>query len=219
MPITTAQLEKLHPYKELLVTSSVILTCLILSVIFPATNSFQSVSRNLFFLIVLPVLYIKLILKRDPTEYGWKAGNMKNGLFSAAFALFLGLAVFYLLIRFAGFSSHYHINSLIKNSFGLFLLYELVFLNIFFFAQEFFFKSFVLFSYRQFSYWAVLIQSGIYFSLLVLTKNFSWQTLPVIFVSLVGGFITFKTKSFLYSYIFGLLFIMILDAYIIHLVR
>jgi len=217
-PINT-HLEKLHPYKELLVTSAVILACLILSIIFPTTNSFQSVSRNIFFLIILPFLYIKLILKSRLTEYGWQIGNVKNGLFSASLAFFSGLIIFYLLIRFAGFSSHYHLNPLVENSFGLFLLYELVFLNIFFFAQEFFFKGFVLFSYRQFSYWAILIQSGIYFSLLGLTKNFSWQTMPIMFISLVGGFVTFKTKSFMYSYIFGLLFIMILDAYIIHLVR
>ncbi len=219
MQISTHHLEKLHSYKETLVTSAVILTCLFLSILFQADNTLQSISRSIFFLIILPVLYIKFILKNDLADWGWNLENKKEGAVLASISLCLALIIFYLLIRWAGFSSHYHVNTLIQYNFWLFLLYELFFLNIFFFAQEFFFKGFVLSAFRQFSFWTILIQSGLYFALFILSKTFSWQTSPFMFISLVGGLIAYKTRSFFYSYIFGLSFIIILDAYIIHLVK
>jgi hypothetical protein len=219
MQLSDNYLEKLHQNKELLVTSIVIFLCLFLSLFFPTTNAFQSASRSIFFLIILPILYIKLILKNDLAAWGWNLNDRKNGVALATVAFFSGLIIFYLLIRFFGFSSHYAINPILKNSFILFSLYELVFLNILFFTQEVFFKSFVLFSFKQLGSWTVLIQSATYLLLLEFSKSISWQTAPFIFISVAGGWITLKTRSFAYSYIFGLLFIIILDAYIIHLVK
>ena len=215
----TGVLEKFEKYKELAVASVVIFLCLVLVATFPVSDIVQSVSRSIFFLIILPILYIKFILKENLAAWGWNLGNRKQGLFLSVAAFFLGLVIFYLLIRFTSFSSHYQIDSSVKTNFFLFLLYELFFLNIFFFAQEVFFKSFVLFVFRKYAYWSVIIQAGMYFLLLIVSKNFSFQTSPFMFISLLGGWLAYKTKSFFYSYIFGLLFIIILDAYIIHLVK
>lgn len=219
MQLSDNHLEKLHRHKELLVTSAVIFLCLLFSLFFPTANAFQSASRSIFFLVILPVLYIKLILKDDLSTWGWNLKDPKNGAILATIAFFSGLFIFYLLIRFFDFSTHYHINPPLKNSFPLFLLYELVFLNILFFTQEAFFKGFVLFSFKQLGAWTILVQSATYLLLLEFSKAITWQTAPLIFISLAGGLLTFKTRSFAYSYIFGLLFIMILDAYIIHLVK
>lgn len=219
MSLSTKHINRLKKNKALLVTSIVILLCLALSIFFPVQNTFQSISRSIFFLIVLPVLYIKLILKENLSDWGWNLENKKIGLIWSAAALLLALAVFYSLIRFAGFSVNYKVSPIAANNFIFFLLYELIFLNIFFFLQEFFFKSFVLFSFRKFGAWAVFIQTGLYLLSLILTGKFSWQTLPFMFISFFGGIVVYKTRSFFYSYFFGLSFIILLDAFIIHLIK
>ncbi len=210
---------KLSFYKEKVVISTVIFLCLLLSVTFPVSDSIQSISRSIFFLIILPILYIKLISKETLSSWGWIKPNKISGLFLSLILLALGSVLFFLLIRFVGFSSHYQVPLFAKNSFADFLLYELFFLNVYFFSQEVFFKSFVLFAFKQFSAWAVLIQSGLYLLVLLISKDLSWQTTPFIFISLAGGWLTYKTKSFFYSYFFGLLFIITLDAYIISLAK
>lgn len=219
MSLSTKHINRLKKNKALLVTSIVILLCLALSIFFPVQNTFQSISRSIFFLIVLPVLYIKLILKENLSGWGWNLENKKIGLIWSAAALLLALIVFYSLIRFAGFSVNYKVSPIAANNFIFFLLYELIFLNIFFFLQEFFFKSFVLFSFRKFGVWAVFIQTGLYLLSLIFAGKFSWQTLPFMFISFLGGIVVYKTRSFFYSYFFGLSFIILLDAFIIHLIK
>ena len=219
MRMLDTHLEKLHSYKELLVTSIVIILCLTLSIFFPTHTAFQSISKNIFFLVILPALYIKLILKDNLVEWGWNLKNRKEGLVLASLNFSLGLLIFYLLANFTTFPTYYSISSLVRNSFGFFLLYELVFFNIYFFTQEFFFKGFILFSFRQFTHWSILIQSGVYFTLLLFSKENFLQLTPFIFISLAGGFVTYRTRSFWYSYFSGLLFIIILDAYLIHFIK
>ncbi len=219
MQTITAYLEKLSAHKELLVTSLVAVFCILLSAFFPTDNQFQLISKNIFFLVFLPMLYIKLILKGNLSDWGWNFENKKEGALLGALAFLASLIIFYLIIRFTTFSSHYTISPLVRNNFGIFILYELVFFNIFFFTQEFFFKGFLLFSFRPFFVYSVLIQAGVYCATTFLSSSPSLQALPLIFLSLIGGYVTYKTRSFLYSYIFGLLFIIILDAYIIHLVK
>lgn len=219
MRIPDIYLKKIYPHKELLVTSIVIVLCLALSISFPTYTAFQSISKNIFFLVILPALYIKLILKDNLIEWGWNLKNRKEGLILASLNFFSGLLIFYLFANFTTFSTRYSISPIIRNSFGFFLLYELVFFNIFFFTQEFFFKGFVLFSFRQFRHWSIFIQSSVYFILLLFSKGHILQLAPFIFLSFSGGLITYKTRSFWYSYISGLLFIIILDACLIHLVK
>ncbi len=219
MQLSTRHLEKLSPHKELVVTTSVAMLCLLLAAIFPADNAFQSISKNIFFLVALPILYIKLILKNDLSQWGWNLANKKTGMLLAGGAFLVGLVIFFLMINFAGFSSYYVIDPLVKNNFGFFLLYELVFFNLFFFAQEFFFHGFILSAARQFYMRAIFIQSAIYFLTLLFAKTPILQSAPLIYLSLAGGWVTYKTRSFVYSYISGLLFIIILDAYIIHLIK
>ena len=217
--MNNTQTKILHQNKKLLLTSAVILLCLLLSAFFPTDNAMETISRSLIFLIVLPLLYIKLILKNNLTLWGWNLQNKKSGLLWGFFAFFLAFLIFCPLSRFAAFSQNYPVNPLVANSFWFFVLYELVFFNIFFFAQTFFYQGFVLYAFRRFGAWSIAVQAGIYFLVLALTGGFAWQSAPLIFWSLAGGTAAYKSRSFAYSYIFGLLFIIMLDAWMIHLAK
>jgi hypothetical protein len=190
-----------------------------LSALFPTENAAETVSRSLIFLIILPLLYVKLILKNNISLWGWNLQNKKNGLTWGLLAFLAGAVVFYPLSHSAVFSQNYHLNPLVANRFWFFVLYEFVFLNIFFFAQTFFYQGFVLYAFRRFGAWSVAIQAGIYFLVLALASTFSWQSAPFIFWALAGGTAAYKSRSFAYSYIFGLLFIIMLDAWMIRLAK
>lgn len=213
------QTQILHQNKKLILTTVVILLCLVLAAAFPTNNIAEIISRDLIFLIILPLLYIKLILKNNISLWGWNWENRKSGLTWGALAFLLGVLIFYSLSLFPAFSQNYQVYPLAASNFWFFVLYELVFVNIFFFAQTFFYQGFTLYAFRRFALWAVAIQAALYGVVLSLTGSFSWQSAPLIFWSLAGGTVAYKSRSFVYSYIFGLLFIIMLDAWMIHLAK
>ncbi|MDR3559277.1 MAG: hypothetical protein P4L62_00300 [Candidatus Pacebacteria bacterium] len=214
-----SQTQRLHQNKKLLLTSTVILLCLLLSAFFPTDNAVETISRSLIFLIALPLLYIKLILKNNISLWGWNLQNKKSGLIWGLLAFLLGAVIFYPLTHWTVFVQNYSIDPLVASSFWFFVLYELVFFNIFFFAQTFFYQGFAIYAFRRFGAWSIAIQAGIYFAVLGLSGSFTWQSAPLIFWALAGGFAAYKSRSFAYSYIFGLSFIIMLDAWMIHLVK
>lgn len=209
----------LHQNRKLITTAAVILLCLVLSLAFPTDNIAQTVTRDLIFLIILPLLYVKFILKNNISLWGWNFQNRKVGLTWGLLAFLLGTVIFYPLSQWPAFAQNYAVNSLIAANFWYFLLYEFVFVNIFFFAQTFFYQGFVLYAFRRFGVWTVAIQAALYLALLGLTNGLVWQSAPLIFWSLSGGTAAYKSRSFVPSYIFGLLFIILLDAWMIHLAR
>jgi hypothetical protein len=204
-------------------SSLIILACLFLSISFPAKAGFQQITKNLSFLVIIPVLYIKLVLKEDLKNYGLnfsKKENKKRGIFWAMFMLFVSFLVAYLLINYTDFKKGYILAAYITGNFGIFIAYELILVNLLLFIQNFFFQGFVLFTYlKKLDYWSILIQFCLYSLFIFVLGNFSWQLAPFIILSLTGGWVTYKSRSFLYSYLMGFLFIIILDSYIIYTLK
>ena len=205
--------------KNFPVTLCVIIFCVILASFFPTSNAIENISRSILFLVILPVLYIKIILKENLSAYGWNLGKKNLGTILSSIFLVASLAFFYLLLHSTPFSSHYSVNPLISRSFLIFLFYELVLFNIIFFSQTFFFQGFLLFFLSSTGAWSIFIQAAAYTLLILISGQLSWQIFPFIYLSLIGGLLSYKTRSFAYSYIFGLLFIIILDSYVIHLAK
>ena len=203
--------------QELLVSFGVALLCFFSSLFFPAQNSAQVITKNLFFLVLFPVLYIKLVLKQDPSDFGWnlksKTGSISWGIGITIFTLLL----FYLMLKFTLFGTNYVLGDYAKNNFWLFLVYELLVVNFSLFIFSYFFQGFLLFTFqKKFESWAIAAQAILFFASLFFTKSLSWQVAPFILLSITGGFLSYKTKSFLYSYFMSIFVIIILDTYIIY---
>ncbi len=210
--------------KEFLTTTTVILFCLGLFIYFPTRNSIQEITKNIFFLLLIPLLYIKFILKEDVNEWGLNIQNKKEGFVWAILMLILSLVIAYIFIRYTSFAVHYPLSSLIINNFWGFLIYILVFLNLSLFLQEYFFHGFILTNFaRKLSYKSILVQAGLYLIIILLMPgNFHqllWQSIPFIIVIFTGGVTAYKSKSIIYSYFSGLLFFLIVTSYLVYLIK
>jgi membrane protease YdiL (CAAX protease family) len=203
-------------WEELSVNSLVILACLILFLKLPATSSFQEISKEVFFLVIVPILYIKLILKRSLESFGFSLPKGKVNFFWAGGTLIFSLIIFFFLIKFTGFKANYHIARTIQNNFGAFLFYELLTFNFLFLLQEIFFKGFVLFSFSpKFKSWSILITAAIYCLALFSENYFVWQAAPLILFSFLGTWLVYKNNSFWLAYAVGLISIISLDSFLI----
>ncbi len=206
--------------QEMLVSFSVALLFLFLSLAFPAQNSAQKITKSLFFLILLPMAYIKIILQKNLADFGWNLKNQNIAWRWGIAIIIFTLAIFYLMINFTQFKSGYILDNYIKNNFWWFLFHELIVINFIVFIYSYFFQGFLLTIFRErFRHWAIALQAGIFFVILLLAKNFLWQTAPFILLSVTGGLLAYKTKSFFYSYFAGIFAIIILDTYIIYLTK
>lgn len=214
------KLKSLIPWQTEIITFLIIILCFFLVYLFPAQGNFQKFNLSLFFFIILPILYIKFILKKSIKDFGLSWGDKKNGLFWGLGMLVVSFIIIFALARFTNFENNYLIPAYIADNFWLFLFYELILVNFLFFSFEFFLKGFVLFSFAdKFGYGSIIIQAALYALFLLLTKNFGWQTVPIMILAVTGGLTAYKSKSILYSYLIGMIFLIVLDAYIIYIFK
>lgn len=203
-------------WKELSVSSLVILTCLILFLKLPAANFFQETCKEIFFLVLVPIFYIKLVLNKRLGEFGFNLPQRKSDFFWAGGVLFTYLVIFFCLIRFADFKTNYHVARSIQGSFGSFLFYELITFNFLFLFQEVFFKGFVLFSFSsKLKNWSFLIPAFLYCIALFIEKSFAWQMTPLILFSFFGSWLAYKNNSIWLAYATSLISILLLESFLI----
>lgn len=206
--------------QELLVSFGVVIICLFLSFIFPTKNSAETITKNLFFLVLIPITYIKIILKKNLSDFGWNLENKEVAIKWGIGTLLFTLSLFYLMINFTELKSVYILEDYIKNNFWLFLFYELIVVNFSLFIISWFFQGFVFSVFREkFDYLAIIFSAGIFFLTFFISESISLKTTPLILLSITGSFLAYKTKSFFYSYFMSIFAIIILDAYIIYLTK
>jgi membrane protease YdiL (CAAX protease family) len=68
-------------------------------------------------------------------------------------------------------------------------------------------------------YWAIIAQALIFWILIFATPSFNWTLVPYLISAPLAGVVVYRSKSILYSTIFQFLVLIILDAYIVHLVK
>jgi membrane protease YdiL (CAAX protease family) len=213
-------IEILIANKEITITFCIILFCLLLSLFFPVNNSAQLLTKNIFFLILVPILYYKMILKKNISSFGLSLGDKKAGIFWGIVLLLINLAFFYLLYTFTAFEKNYILPNYIVHNFWIFLLYELILVNIFVFIQEFFYRGFILLYFsKQIGPLAIFIQFIFFVLFLLPTGSSFWQMSPALVISLTSGIIVYRSRSILYSWISTILSLIILDSFIIYHLR
>lgn len=206
--------------QNILVSFFVVLICLMSNLFFPVSGPAQTITRTFFFLILLPVAYIKIILKRKIADFGWNLKDKKVAFIWTIGIFFFTLLLFYLLLSFTGFKTGYALDESVRNNFWLFLVYELLFVNFSIFVFSFFFQGFVLGLFQEkFGLLSVAFAVLLFLGALFLTDSLSWQTIPFVLLSINGGFLALKTKSFFYSYFMNIFAIIILDSCFIYLTR
>lgn len=208
----------LNNWKEELLTSAVIIVCLALFFLFPSQGAAQAVTASLIFLFLIPFLYLKLVLKKNLKDFGWQVGDWKQGVLFASLSLVIALLVFYALYHYTGLAKNYRLPAFATGNFWLFLVYEFVLVAFFLALYEFFFRGFVLFSFLPKTGWlSIIIQFAVFLLFLLIAGNLVWQNIFYVIIAALAGLITFRSRSLLYSFAFGLFFMIIADAVIIKL--
>ena len=206
--------------KEGLVTTvAVILSCIVLAVVFPAENLFQILTIMLVFLVILPILYIKGILKRDVKDFGLSVGDPKAGFIWVALGYILFGLLIYGAIMYTNIESDYKELIFIKRSFATFVVYYMG-IGVTMIMTEFFFRGFVLNYLKEIflkKYYAIFAQAIIFFIFVSMFERFSfdWNVVFQLIVTLFAGVIAYKSRSIVYSYLFSLIVIIILGVSII----
>ena len=210
------RLKKLITHREALTTTVIILCCLVFFFLFPITDAFQNATALIVFFFLIPLLYLKLILKKDLRSFGWQMGDWKKGLFFSIGALLIFFGIFLLLFYKTSFTDYYALSPNIRSNFFVFSFYEFfqALLALTFF--EFFFRGFIMFSFaKDLRAWSILVQFAAFLLLLLFLKSFNLQHLLLIFSAFFSGIITYQSRSLFYSYATTVLFIILCDAYLI----
>lgn len=204
--------------KRFITTFAVILVSLLLFALFPANGSFQLFIKSLVFLLVIPVLYIKIILKEDLKDFGVRKGKWEAGIFFAILSIIAALLIFYLLSHYTNFSKEY-IKTLPRSavaSFLYFIIYEALVVGFFAALYEFFYRGFVMLgTFSKIGHWGILVQLGLFAGFLWITGNFTWAFTPYLIVAPLAGLTAFRSRSLIYSLAMSWISIIIIDALVI----
>jgi membrane protease YdiL (CAAX protease family) len=207
-------------WREMILSLSIAIVCLGLFFLFPARGAFQDFTRTFFFFGAIPALYTSFVLKKKLRDFGLAFAVDQKSIFWFFAAFIATLLASWLLIQYTPFKEAYSIPNYLLGNFKLFLLYELVFVNIWLFFLEAFFKGFLLFTLeKKFGIWSVLLSAAFLVIFIFISGILSWENASVIVLSLTGGLLAYKTRSFIHSYLMGLLYIIILDAYMIYAIK
>ena len=186
------------------------LLCLALFLVFPAVSVGQTIIALAAFLLVTPILYNRFILKKNFESMGVAFQNKKIALVWG-FAMLIFSLLTALLLSKTSYANIFVLPVAIMTNFKLFLFYELILANVVLFILVFFFHGFVLFALTpRLKWWAVAVTTILFLNLRLITKNAHW--VPIM---LTGGILAYKTRSFAYSYLMSLIFMIFFDTYLI----
>jgi hypothetical protein len=199
--------------KNILLVIIFTLICLLSFKFFPTKGNFQNAFVEISFLLVLPFLYNKFILKKDIKEYGFIVGDWKKGVLLSLIGISISIIVFFIFYKNFNLADKYFLPTEFINTFSNFLFYESVLVLFSVFIFEFFFRSFIMFNFLPYiGKFSILLQWLVFLLFLYFTKSFTWAFAPYIVFSLFSGLISYKSRSVLYSIVSQFILIIIIDA-------
>lgn len=149
----------------------------------------------LFFLI--PALVVKYIFREDLANFGLRLGEWRYGLVFALIAFIVCLPFIYLGSLQADFQKEYPLSKMISANILLLIIFELVYLLLYYVSWEFFFRGFLLFGTRKGfgNFGAILLQTVA--STLIHIGKPQGETMAAIVAGIVFGGIALRTKTVL----------------------
>lgn len=200
-------------------TAGVVLVCLVLYGIFPTRNVFQQIVSSIAFLLVIPLLYIKIILKESLKNYGLRWGDRRQGTLWMGLSLLASILIFYILFHYTSLPQKFQLPGLVAEKFSFFVMYELLLVGLFALLYEFFFRGLVTLGLGELGVWSIAIQSIIFASFFAITGEFNWSAILFTLISPFAGFVAYRSRSILYSFGASLIFVIIADALAIRLIK
>ena len=200
---------------ELIVSFSVMFLCILFYIFFPTkeNDNFQQFFINLSFLFILPLLYVKIVLKDKMRNFGFQLVSWKEGFwFMPLNFIVFGIFV-YLVFKYTSFKDTYLLGNFqfVKNFWYLFF-YEFVVVNIFVFFYELFFRGFVMFYFRKkFGIISVFLQFIFFLMFFWMMGRANLDGIFYIIAAPLAGLIAYRSKSLVYSYFFSIIVLVAVD--------
>lgn len=190
--------------------------CIFLLIKFPTQGVFQQLAVFFVFFLLIPLLYIKMILKESVVDYGVKLRNLGKGILWILVLVLAYLPLLYLLTAYTFFNVEYNPSSLIQQSFGAFILYEIVLVTFFVIIYDFFFRGFLMIGIlERTGLFSILIQFIVLVGIFYIADSLSWSNSLYVITAPFSGIIAYKTKSLYFSSLLALILILITDAWLI----
>lgn len=206
---------------EVVVTLAVILVCMFLFSFFPIkTNYFQEIAMSLVFLFLVPFLYIKIVLKRKMTEFGFQVVKWKEGFVILPVCFLIMGILFYVVFNYTNFKEEYFLGDYeMTNSYWYLFVYEVLIINLIVFLYEVFFRGFVMFYFKnKFNIYAIFVQLLVFILFLDMLGQLSLDYIFYMMAALLAGLIAYKSKSLLYSYLFSIIVLIASDIIYLKLI-
>lgn len=212
----------LSPRRQFVATGLMVLGALLVYYLFPFDGNLNETVQTLVsgsvFLLLIPILYVKLILKKSVRSLGLRGSERLHGWISIPLVTIPVLSVLYLLARYYPVEDGYYIPSIAADSFWMFLLYEFLIVGTIAFLYEVFFRGFVqLLWLKSAGLVSVLLQAILFFLLVLVTNGVTWQSAPMLFAAISAGFVAQYTRSIWYSWGSAWLALFLADAYMLTL--
>ena len=206
--------------RELVVTVFLALACVLLNMFFNAQDTLQKILSLAGFFILAPALYVKLILKRNWSDFGFRKGNWKKGVGGIIISLIVSLLIFYILVNYFGFLEKHGSIGRLKGNFMSFVYYEFVLILPILLAFGFFFQGLILFVAES-RLWrlSALVQFLLFLLFIWISGVFNWDSALYIISAFFSGIIVYQSRSLLYGIAYSWIFIIIADAIAIKLIK
>lgn len=156
-------------------------------------------SADGFLMLVVPLILIFSVLRFKPSQFGFRIGDLKFGVYSSLLFLIIMLPVLWIASGSETFAKAYpQGGNTIRDNISVLLYYEL-FVGFYMLAWEFFWRGYVLFGLKEkFGYYAIFIQM-IPFFILHRGKP-EIEVFASIFAGLVLGIQAIRANSFIYCF-------------------
>jgi membrane protease YdiL (CAAX protease family) len=172
------------------VTITIVTTLLLMADYYHKFTAYKYWDRVLLYL-VIPLMFILLIFRENPKDYGFTLGNWKLGLAYTVIGVLLMAPIIYLLGRGDASMKAYYERFLPGLPWTTFL--DLI-------GWEFVFRGWILFGYtRKFGPEALWLQA-VPFALAHISKP-EIETLSTIFGGFAFGWVAWQTKSFVWPFL------------------
>ncbi len=169
-----------------------------------------------FLMFVIPVLYIKGVMKASLKDFGWGLGDIKYGSKWLITIPLLVVPLIYISSKMPDVRAEYPLaKSLLTDQSHLFV-YELLYILLYYVAWEFFFRGFLLFGLKEKfgAFNAVLIQT--ISSCLVHIDKPEGEIIGSIFIGILFGLIALRSRSIWYVFLLHISIGVLTDLFIIY---
>ena len=169
-----------------------------------------------FLTLLIPVLYVVFVMKKNLSDFGLKTGNLKIGLKLLTLIPVLVVPIIYFAAKMPDIQGEYPLAKSLLTDKTQLLVYEFAYVLLYYLAWEFYFRGFLLFGLKdRFGVVnAILIQT--ISSCLIHIGKPEGEIIGSILIGIIFGVIAIKTRSIWYVFLIHASIGVFLDLFIIY---